>query len=321
MVCPPDPRVGIAGVLLGAVSLWLPGQRGGTLGEHKAPGSMRGAWRAWALEACAGSAAVDARAAGSYGVLAAVAHRHDQRVWAAGRAHAAPPTDIAAGLGRCTTAVEARGVARQGITTEGAALSPEPIRLVVGAVPPPRWPFPVIKALPHGGWKAVAHERERLARSTPTGKRGRPSSNAPAARRRARNRPSLQQHSRDVCHERAWGITRRWKASERPRLRPLPRGRPPRRPRRENLEHRSALCDRRCRTPTALAPRKTWRQWGQRFPGMGDTCKKVGAPPREKALTLRDAKRLLATANAVERGKRRHRKRPKRVSRVRRTVC
>jgi hypothetical protein len=50
---------------------------------------------------------------------------------------------------------------------------------------------------------------------------------------------------------------------------------------------------------------------------VGETRKKLLSPTWEKALTLRDDKRLPATSNAVERGNRRDRKRQKSVYRVR----
>ena len=54
-----------------------------------------------------------------------------------------------------------------------------------------------------------------------------------------------------------------------------------------------------------------------RFTWIGETFKKVFSPPLEPALTFLDDKLLPATSNAVERGNRRHRKRQKRVYRVR----
>ncbi|HSX77498.1 MAG TPA: hypothetical protein VLQ80_02835, partial [Candidatus Saccharimonadia bacterium] len=319
--CPTDQRVGISGVIIGSLSLVRPGNIGWKLGEKKAQGAMRGALLDWALEAVAGDAAVDERSAGPACVLCAGEKRPYQRGLYEGLDHAATPTDLAAFLGRGQTAVEARGVALQGSTTDGAALSPEPIRLVCGAVPQQRWPFHGIKALPHGVWKAVATARERLARSNPKGQRGRPASQEPAARRRARQRTALPQTIRAVFHDRSLCVTRRVKASERKRLRHMPRGLPPLRTLRELMAHRDALCARRGRTQTALDKLKTWRQWVPRCPWMGDTGKKVFAPPLEQALTGLDDTRLPAPSNAVERGNRRHRKRPQSVDRVRSTVC
>ena len=78
-----------------------------------------------------------------------------------------------------------------------------------------------------------------------------------------------------------------------------------------------ALCDRRCRTQTALDKRATLRRRLMRFPQVGATLKKLFAPTLEKALTVLDDKLLPATSNAVERGNRRYRTRQKSVYRVR----
>ena len=78
-----------------------------------------------------------------------------------------------------------------------------------------------------------------------------------------------------------------------------------------------ALCDRRCRTQTALDKLATLRRRLQRFPQLGATLKKLFSPTLEKALTFLDDKLLPSTSNAVERGNRRYRKRQKSVYRVR----
>jgi hypothetical protein len=78
-----------------------------------------------------------------------------------------------------------------------------------------------------------------------------------------------------------------------------------------------ALCDRRCRTQTALAKLAQLRRRLQRFPQVGETLKKLFAPTLDKALTFLDDKLLPSTSNAVERGNRRYRKMQKQVYRVR----
>ena len=78
-----------------------------------------------------------------------------------------------------------------------------------------------------------------------------------------------------------------------------------------------ALCDRRCRTQTALAKLAKLRRRLQRFPQLGETLKKLFSPTLDKALTFLDDKLLPSTSNAVERGNRRYRKMQKHVYRVR----
>ena len=160
---------------------------------------MGGAFLAWALEAFAGSAAVDELYAGPYCVLSAVDHRPYKRVVSEVLDHEATPTDLEAFLGRLQTALEERGLTLKGLTTDGSALYPAPIRIVVGDVPPQLCPCPMLQDLTKGVVKAVAKERERLARSTPKCKRGRPSSTDQAARRLARQSKAIQQKISDVC--------------------------------------------------------------------------------------------------------------------------
>ena len=117
--------------------------------------------------------------------------------------------DIEALLGRVQTAVDERDLARKGITPDGSARSPEPIRTVCGAVPHQRCPFHVIKERPQGVLQAVATARDRVATSTPTVKRGRPSSTDKAARRVARTNTSMHQNISDVCQDRCVCVKRR----------------------------------------------------------------------------------------------------------------
>lgn len=224
-------------------------------------------------------------------------------------------------LGRLKTAVDARGLALKGIPTDGSARSPAPIREVCGEVPHPLCPFHVSAALVQGVRSAVAAERQRLATAKPKVTRGRPSSTEHAARRVARQRKARQENMRDVFEGRFLCVNRRLTPSERHRLLRSTRGLPPLRTRREIMAHLSALFARRCWTQTALGTLRTRRHWVQRLRWIGDTVKKVFAPHREHALTFLDDTVLLATSNAVERGNRRHRKRQKRVDRMRRKVC
>ena len=83
------------------------------------------------------------------------------------------------------------------------------------------------------------------------------------------------------------------------------------------MEQVYAVCDRRCRTQTALDKLANLRRRLLRFPQVGATLKKLFSPTLEKALTFLDDKLLPSTSNAVERGNRRYRKRQKSVYRVR----
>src|SRR3989442_6269650 len=117
----------------------------------------------------------------------------------------------------------------------------------------------MLKDLTQGVLQAVAQERERLARSKPQGKRGRPSSKEQAARRRARKRKSLQQQIRDVFHDRFLCGKRHVQPTERKRLLPMTRAMPHQRKPRAIIDDSYALFDRRCRTQTTLCQLKKLR--------------------------------------------------------------
>src|SRR5438128_7859674 len=202
MACPTDPPVGTSGATIVCLSLLPPCRIGWRRGEKKAQGYMSGAFLEWALEAFSGYAAVDELYEGPYCVLSAVDNRQYKRVLYEVLDHDATHTDIEAFLGRLKTALDERGLALKGITTDGSALYPEPIRIVFGDVPHQLCTFHVIKDLTKGVLKAVAKERERFAQSQPRLKRRRPSSKKNEARRMARNSNGIQQNISDVFQDR-----------------------------------------------------------------------------------------------------------------------
>jgi hypothetical protein len=269
---------------------------GWRLGGKKAQGHIGSAFLEGALETFSGYAAVDELSEGPYCVLSAVDNRQDKRVWYEVLDHDPSHTDIEAFLGRFKTALDERGLPLKGITTDGSQLYPEPIRKVLGEVPHQICPFHVIKALTKGIVKAVAKERERLAKFKPKFKRGRPSSTEKEARRLARTSTCIGQKISDVFQDRFVFVKRPLKPSERKRLLSIPRGLPQLRKWREIMEHVYALFDRRCRTQTALGKLQKLRQWVNRFTWIGDTFKKVFSPNLEQAFTFLDDKLLPATS-------------------------
>jgi hypothetical protein len=281
---------------------------------------MDGAFLDWALEAFSGYVAADELYEGPYCVLSAVDNRQYKRILYAVLDHDPSHADIEAFLGRLKRALEERNLALKGITTDGSALYPEPIRKVFGEVPHQLCTFHVIKELTKGVLQAVAKERERLANSKPKLKRGRPSSKDKEARRLVRQSKSIQQKISALFQDRFLFVTRRLTPSKRQRLMSITRGFPHLRKLREIMEHIYALFDRRCRTQTALGKLRKLRQWVTRFTWIGETLKKVFSPHLEQALTFLDDKLLPATSNAVERGNRRHRKMQKSVYRIRSKV-
>jgi hypothetical protein len=282
---------------------------------------MSGTFLDWALEAFSGYVAADELYEGPYCVLSAVDNRQYKRMLYEVLDHDPNHDDIEAFLGRLKTALDERNLTLKGITTDGSALYPEPIRKVFGDVPHQLCTFHIIKELTKGILKAVAKERERLAKSKPKLKRGRASSQEKEARRLARKSQSIQQKISDLFQDRFLFVRRHLTRSERKQFMYITRGLPQLRKLREIMEHIYALFDRRCRTQTALGKLQKLRQWVNRFTWIGETLKKVFSPNLEKALTFLDDKLLPATSNAVERGNRRHRKMQKSVYRVRSKVC
>ena len=147
---------------------------------------MSGAFLDWALATFSGYVAADELYEGPYCVLSAVDNRQYKRILYEVLDHDPNHDDITAFLRRLKTALDERTLTLKGITTDGSPLYPEPIRTVFGQVPHQLCTFHVIKELTQGVLKAVAKERERLTKSKPKLKRGRPSSKEKAARRLAR---------------------------------------------------------------------------------------------------------------------------------------
>src|SRR6266436_7898490 len=271
MACPTDPPVGTSGATTGYLFLLQPYRIGWRLGGKKAQGHMGGAFLAWALEAFSGYAAVDELYEGPYCVLSAVDNRQYKRVMYAVLDHDPIHDDIEAFLGRLKTALDDRHLTLQGITTDGSALYPDPIRKVFGDVPHQLCTFHVIKDLPQGVLKALASERKRLETSRPKLKRGRPSSKDKEARRWARKSKRIQQKISDLFQNRFVFVKRHLTPSERHRRMSITRGLPHLRKLREIMEHIYALLDRRCRTHTARGKLRKLRHWVKRFTWIGDT--------------------------------------------------
>jgi hypothetical protein len=117
---------------------------------------MGGAFLGWALEAFSGYAAVDELDEGPYCVLSAVDNRPYKRIWYEVLHHDPNHDDIRAFLGRLKSALMARELELKGITTDGSAFYPEPIREVFGEVPHQICTFHVIAELVKGVLPAVA---------------------------------------------------------------------------------------------------------------------------------------------------------------------
>src|SRR5947199_1034088 len=284
MACPTDPRAGTCGAITASLCPLPPFRIGQRLGGKKAQGQMAGPFLDWALEAFSGYVAADELYEGPYCVLSAVDNRHYKRILYQVLDHDPNHDDIKAFLGRLKEALDARDLALKGITTDGSALYPEPIRTVFGAVAHQICTFHVLKELTQGVLRAVAQERERLTKSKPKLKRGRPSSKEKAARRLARKSKQIQEKISALFQDRFLFVKRRLKPSERKQFLHITRGLPQLRKLREIMDHIYALFDRRCRTHTALGKLTKLRQGVSRFTWIGEPLKNGFSPTLKNGL-------------------------------------
>src|SRR5437870_5043984 len=227
--------------------------------------------------------------------------------------------DIRTFLRRLQTCLQARNLALLGVTTDGSALYPEPLRevfgKVFGKVRHQVCQFHIVAEVVKAVVGAVASTRKHLAATQPKLPKGRPST--PAAKAAARIKKRLAAQGAALFSSRYLFVQRHLNKTERKTLWRVSRGLPQLYALRAIMEQVYALFDRRCRTQTALAKLAQLRRRLWRFPPLGDTLKKLFSPTLEKALTFLDEKLLPSTSNAVERGNRRDRKMQSNVYRVR----
>jgi hypothetical protein len=253
---------------------------------------------------------------GPYCVLSIVDNRRGKRLLYEVLDHDPTTEDITRFFQRFQHALQARGLRLRGITTDGSALYPGPIRQVFGAdVKHQVCEFHVLQEITRAVLKAVAQTRRQLhARKNKTG-RGRPSGQK--ARAAVRKNQRLQQKIKDLFDHRHLFVKRTLTDQEKRILQRITRGFPGLRALRSIMEEVYRLFDRRCRTEAALEKLGRLRARVRRFRSFPETLNPLFSPNLEKALTFLDDALLPATSNAVERGNRRHRKMQKTVYRVR----
>ena len=272
----------------------------------------------WALADFSGYVAADELYDGPFCILSAVDNRCYKRILYDVLDHDPTHEDIRAFLGRLKTALAARDLTLLGVTTDGSALYPEPLREVFGDVPHQICTFHIIADVVKAVLGAVASVRKGLAAAQPKLPKGRPSTKA--AKAVARKKKRLDEQRDELFTHRYVFVQHHLSTRARKTLWHITRGLPQLRTLRELMERVYALFDRRCRTHTALDKLATLRRRLQRFHQLGETLKKLFSPTLEKALTFLDDKLLPSTSNAVERGNRRYRKMQKQVYRVRTQV-
>jgi len=269
----------------------------------------------WALADFSGYVAADELYDGPFCMLSAVDNRRYKRLLYDVLDHDPTHDDIGAFLGRLKMALAARDLTLCGVTTDGSALYPEPLREVFGEGPHQICTFPIGAEVVKAVLGAVASARKGLAAQQPPLRKGRPST--PAAKQAARTKTRLAAQRAALFTARYLCVQRPLNKTERKPLWRVSRGLPQLGALRAVMEQVYALFDRRCRPQTALDKLAHLRRRLWRFPLLSNTLKKLFAPTLEKALTFLDDKLLPATSNAVERGNRRYRKMQNQVYRVR----
>src|SRR5262247_2858671 len=176
------------------------------------------------------------------------------------------------------------------MTTDGSPLSPTPLAEVFRGVPHQLCQFHVVKDIVKAVVKAVSSERKRLAAQQPKVPRGRPRTKA--AQQAVRTNKRLAAQGAALFTSRYLFVQRHLNNTERKTLWRVSRGLPQLQALRAIMEQVYALCDRRCRTQTALDKLAKLRRRLLRFPQVGEALKKLFSPTLEKALTFLDDKLL-----------------------------
>jgi hypothetical protein len=144
---------------------------------------------AWALADFSGYVAADELYDGPFCILSVVANRRYKRILYEVLDHHPTHDDIRTFLRRLKTYLQERNLALLGVTTDGAALYPEPLREVFGKVRHQICQFHIVADVVKAVVGAVASARKNLAATQPTLPKGRPST--PAAKTAARPKKRL----------------------------------------------------------------------------------------------------------------------------------
>lgn len=269
----------------------------------------------WALSSFSGYIAADEVYDGPFCILSIVDNRTFRRLAYEVLDHDPTHQDIEQFFTRFKAALESRGLALKGITTDASPLYPEPIRKVFGPVLHQICQFHILAELTKAILKAVSKVRKTILASRPKLPRGRPRTKQ--AKRMARLKKRLQRKVADLFDNRHLFVQHHLTVAEKKTLARTTRGMKGLRTLREIMDEVYRLFDRRCSTQTALNKLHTLRKRVRRFKKLSQTLRKLLSPNLEKALTYLDDSLLPATSNAVERANRRYRKMQKSIYCVR----
>src|SRR5262249_26768262 len=189
MACPTVRPAGTCGVTTGCLCPLPRSKTGSRLGEKKAQARMDTEFLDWALADFSGYVAADEVYDGPFCILSVVDNRRYKRLLYEVLDHDPTHDDIRAFLKRLHTALQARHLALLGVTTDGSALYPEPLREVFGKVRHQICQFHIVAEVVKAVGGAVARARKSLAAQQPKLRKGRPST--PAAKQAARTKKRL----------------------------------------------------------------------------------------------------------------------------------
>jgi len=146
----------------------------------------------WALADFSGYVAADELYAGPFCILSVVDNRRYKRLLYEVLDHDPTHEDIRAFLQRLKTALTTRDLALLGVTTDGSALYPEPLKEVFGKVRHQICQFHIVAEVVKAVVGAVASARKALAATQPKLPKGRPSTSAAKAAARTKKRLAAQ---------------------------------------------------------------------------------------------------------------------------------
>src|SRR5215470_15880635 len=193
-------------------------------GEKKAQGRMDTEFLDWALAEFSGYVAADELYDGPFCILSVVDNRRYKRLLYEVLEHDPTHEDIRAFLGRLKTALVARGLTLCGVTTDGSALYPTPLREVFGQVRHQLCQFHIVAEVVKAVGGAVASARKGLAAQQPKLRKGRPST--PAAKQAARTKKRLAAQGAALFTHRYLFVQRHLNTTERKTLWRVSRGLP-----------------------------------------------------------------------------------------------
>src|SRR5215470_896699 len=224
MACLTVPPAGTCGATTGSLSLLPRSRTGARPGGKKAQARMDTDFLDWALADFSGYVAADELYDGPFCMLSVVDNRRYKRLLYEVLDHHPTHDDIRTFLRRLKTSLHARNLALLGVTTDGSALYPAPLREVFEKVRHQICQFHIVAETVKAVVGAVASARKSLAAQQPKLPKGRPST--PAAKAAARTKKRLAAQGAALFTHRYLFVQRHLNKTERKTLWRVSRGVP-----------------------------------------------------------------------------------------------